>query len=128
LKPETEDALSVAREHLDTARKVLDAGLPSVGGREAYLAALTAARGLVFELKNKGPKSHKGVKALIHELVKGGIPIERDLLDIFDEGFQLKLQADYVDPRKITEAGARRTFEMATSLIARIESILAERQ
>jgi uncharacterized protein (UPF0332 family) len=128
LKPETADALAVAREHLDEARKILDVGLPGAAGREAYLAALTAARGLVFELKNKGPKSHKGVKALIHEVVKDGIPIERELLDIFDEGFQLKLQADYVDPRKITEAGARRILEMAASLIARIESILAERQ
>lgn len=128
MKPETEDALSVAREHLDEARKILAIGLAGVAGREAYIGALTAARGLVFELKHKGPKSHKGVKTVIHELVKEGIPIERELLDIFDEGFQLKLQADYVDPRKITETGARRAVEMATRLIGRVETILAERQ
>lgn len=127
MKPETEDALRAAREHLNEANKILGIGLPSVAGRQAYLAALTAVRGLVFELRDKGPKSHKGVKALVHELVKEGAPIERELLDIFDEGFDLKVEADYGDPSKITEGEAQRAIDMATRLLARIESIMAER-
>lgn len=127
MKPETEDALATAREHLQEADKILAIGLPSVAGRQAYLAALTAARGLSFELRNKGPKSHKGVKTLIHELVHEGVPIERELLDIFDEGFRLKVEADYGDPSKITAEGAQQAIDMATDLIGRIQSILSSR-
>ncbi|HEY8698111.1 MAG TPA: HEPN domain-containing protein [Rhizomicrobium sp.] len=109
-------------------KPILAIHLPSVAGRQADIAALTAVRGLVFELRGKGPKSHKGVKALVHEVVKEGVPIERDLLDIFDEGFGLKVVADYGNPSKITEGDARRSIDMATRLLARIESILAEKR
>ncbi len=69
MKPETEDALARAHAHLAEAGKILDIEIPSVAARQAYLAALSAARGLVFEFLGKGPKSHKGLKALIHKLV-----------------------------------------------------------
>jgi len=124
LKPETADALEHAREHLAIARKVL-AVSASAAGREAYLAALAAARGLTFELLNKGPKTHRGVKTLMHELVRDGLNIEPHLLSIFDEGFDLKVEADYGDPASIDALRAQQTINMADAFIARVEHILS---
>lgn len=116
-----------ARTHLEEAIKVLEIGLPSLAARQAYLAALTAARGIVFEETDKGPKTHKGVKQLIHQLVHDGLPIEQQLLEIFDEGFEMKLEADYGNPAKIRQGDATKAIDMATRLIADIEQILCKR-
>jgi uncharacterized protein (UPF0332 family) len=126
LKPETADALEHAKQHLVLARKIF-AVSASVAGREGYLAALTAARGLTFEFLNKGPKTHKGVKALIHELVKDGLGIESGLLTIFDIGFDLKVTADYGDPGTVSELQAQQTIDMAEAFVTRVEQILADR-
>jgi uncharacterized protein (UPF0332 family) len=126
LKPETADALENAREHLNLARRLFPASA-SAAGREGYLAALTAARGLTFELKNKGPKSHSGVKALVHELVRDGLDIDRLLLNVFDKGFELKVTADYGDPRAVGELQSQRIIDMAETFVERVEQILTSR-
>jgi uncharacterized protein (UPF0332 family) len=124
LKPATRDALSHARIHLEEAIKVLAIGLPSLAARQANIAALTAARVFVFERTDKGPKTHKGVKRLMHQLVHEGASIQASLLDIFDDGFEMKLEADYGDPAKIGQEDASAAIEMATHLIADIERIV----
>jgi len=126
LKLEAADALEHARAHLTISRKVLQISA-SAAGREAYLAALTAARGLTFELLNKGPKTHKGVRALMHELVRSGLKIDSDLLAIFDKGFDVKVEADYGDPTAVSTLQAQTTIAMAEAFIARVEQILADR-
>jgi len=127
LKPETTDAIAHADAYLVEAVKILEIGIPSVAGRQAYLAALTAARGLVFELRGKGPKTHKGVKAEMHELVRNGLPLDRRHLSIFDSGFELKLEADYGNPEAIGSESARDVIETASALIAQIKEILLAR-
>lgn len=107
MKPATAEALDFAKKHLERARVTSGLGVPSVSGREAYLAALAAARGLAFELRGKGPKTHKGVRVLLHDIVKDGAAIDRSLLAIFDQGFDLKVEADYGDPGAVTEEEAR---------------------
>lgn len=126
MKPETADALEHAREHLVIARKIFPVSA-SAAGREAYLAALAAARGLSFELLNKGPKTHKGVKALVHELVRGGLEIDFHLLAIFDVGFDVKVEADYGDPTSISPSQAQQTIDMAGAFIVCVEKILSDR-
>jgi len=124
LKPETANALQYAKEHLAKAQKIADIGIASVAGREAYIAALSAARALTFELRGKGPKTHKGVRALMHEIVRDGVEISPTLLMILSRGFELKIQADYGDPRKVTAEEARQAIAMASDLIAQIERLL----
>jgi uncharacterized protein (UPF0332 family) len=126
LKPETADALEHAKQHLALARRASEFSA-SMSGREGYLAALTAGRGLTFELLDKGPKTHKGVKALIHALVKDGLEIDLRLLAIFDEGFDLKVTADYGDPRDVNALQAQQTIDMAEAFVARVEQILKDR-
>ncbi len=124
MKPATRDALEHARAHLDEAVKVMEIGLASLAARQAYLAALTAARGIVFETTGQGPKTHRGVKRLIHRLVHEGLPIQQELLSIFDDGFEMKLEADYGNPEKITREAANAAVDMAPRLIADIERTL----
>jgi uncharacterized protein (UPF0332 family) len=112
---------------LAQAARALQTGLPGIAAREAYLAALSAGRGLVFEFRDKGPKTHSGVKSLMHELVQGGIGIDRLLLAIFDDGFELKVEADYGNPLDITDEDANRTIRMAQDLIEQIDRILEAR-
>ena len=126
MKPEAADALEHAKAHLTIARKVLQISA-SAAGREAYLAALTAARGLTFELLSKGPRTHSGVKALMHALVRDGLEIDSRLLTIFDEGFDLKVEADYGDPTAVSALLAEKTIDMAEVFVARVEQILADR-
>ena len=121
MKPETADALARARAHLTEAERILEIEIPSVAGRQAYLATLTAARGLVFELLGKGPKSHKGIKALAHELIRDGLPIDRSLLSVLDSGFDLKIEADYGDPANIGEAEARKALRMQPRSCSRLK-------
>ena len=126
MKPETADALKHAREHLVIARKVfpISAG---TAGKEAYLGALAAARALTFELLNKGPKTHSGVRTLVHHLVRDGLEIDFRLLAIFDQGFDLKVEADYGDPLSIDSSRAQLTIDAADAFVFRIEQILADR-
>lgn len=127
MKSETAAELNFAKQHLEAATKSAGLGLANISGREAYLAALAAARGLTFELRGKGPKTHKGVRALLHEIVKDGAAIDWSLLAIFDEGFDLKVQADYGDPSMVTDEEAQQALDMATQLIAQIETLLMAR-
>lgn len=126
MKPESAAEMQHSRRQLAEAIKIADVGIPSVAGRQAYLAALSAGRALAFELRNKGPKTHKGVKVVLHEIVKDGAAIDAKLLSIFDEGFDLKVAADYGDPGEITDDDCRRIVDMAAKLIAQIEAILAK--
>lgn len=127
MKPETAEELGFAKQHLERARVTSGLGIPSVSGREAYLAALAAARGLAFELRGKGPKTHKGARALLHDIVRDGAAIDRSLLAIFDQGFDLKVEADYGNPSAVTDKEAQQALDMATQLIAQIEALLAAR-
>jgi len=63
----------------------------------------------------------------MHELVRDGIEIDRNLLTIFDDGFELKVEADYGDPANITDEDAYRTIQMAHDLIGQVDTILKER-
>ena len=126
MKPETADALEHAKRHLALARRALEISA-SIAGREGYLAALTAGRGLTFELLNKGLKTHKGVKMLIHELVKDGVKIDQRLLAISEDGFNLKVTADYGDPEDVSALQAQQTIDMAEAFVARVEQILTDR-
>lgn len=60
----------------------------------------------------------------MHELVHDGLPIEQRLLEIFDEGFEMKLEADYGNPDKIQTGDARAAIDKARRLIADITRIL----
>jgi len=61
LTPEAADHLQKARTCLDRARVILEADVPDVAAREAYLAAFHAAQALVVERTRREAKTHKGV-------------------------------------------------------------------
>jgi uncharacterized protein (UPF0332 family) len=127
LKEETERALSSAHKHLLRAEKTLQIHLADIAAREAYSAALMAAMAIVFEFSGKGPKTHSGTKAVLHELVRDGVPIDRELLAIFDEGFELKAEADYGDPDRIATSDATSAIAAAKKFVAQAQTILESR-
>jgi uncharacterized protein (UPF0332 family) len=125
VKPETREALARRGKALAKANRILESGMPDVAARPAYIASLTAARGLIYEMRGRAPKTHTGVKSVVHELVREGLNLDRRLLDILEYGFELKVTADYGDPDQISEPEAKRAIDLAAEFIAATDNILA---
>jgi uncharacterized protein (UPF0332 family) len=124
MKPETEAELGFAGKRLAAAQQALEREHWSEAGRAAYLAALTACRALVFEYLGKGPKSHLGVKALSHGLVRDRSMAAITHLGVLDTGYSVKTVADYGDPDEVSALTARGIVSDAGSLITEIETVL----
>ncbi|HEY1963169.1 MAG TPA: HEPN domain-containing protein [Rhizomicrobium sp.] len=125
MKAQTARALARARAALEKAQKLLSLEMFDIAGRQAYIASLTAARALAFEQTGKAPKTHKGVKSIMHQMVRQGLPIERSLLVVLEYGFELKNTADYGEAERIQMADAERVCQLASGFIERIEQLIS---
>lgn len=63
MSPETVNYLEVAQIQLLQAQRALNADLYEFAARKSYLAALSAARAIVFEKSGKATKTHSGPRS-----------------------------------------------------------------
>ena len=124
MTPEAADYLQHNKISLQEAKTALAANIYRMAAREAYIAALNAARAIVFEKKTIASKSHSGTRSLVHELVRDGLKIDRDVLDILSKGFKLKTIADYGPHEDVGEATATDFVGRAERFVEQIESEL----
>ena len=95
IKPETQDLLNKADLRLKKARTILEAGVDDTAGREAYTAALSAARALIFEERNIAPKTHHGSKTLFNEIAVRTRRLPEEFSSVLEDGYTIKFIVDY---------------------------------
>jgi uncharacterized protein (UPF0332 family) len=125
MKPESEDYLVKAKQKLDRAERVLQAQLSDIAAREAYLAALGAARAAIFELAEIVTKMHSGAGQKFHELVGRRRLIAADLMTVLDDGRDIKSAVDYDTSPLPSAEVAVKYIERARQFVAAIETLLA---
>jgi uncharacterized protein (UPF0332 family) len=127
VKPEVADYLTKARNVLDGARVIADAGVPEVAAREAYLAAFHAAEAFIFEHTGKAAKTHRGVRSQFNLLARNKPGIGNDLSAFLAEGYRFKTIADYeVGPAAgtISAAEAQGAIDTAARFIDTLAGLL----
>jgi uncharacterized protein len=126
MSPEAAHFLAQAREALRRAQGNLAMDFAEEAGRHGYMAALHAARGLIFERSGRFVKTHKGVKARFAFLARDEPSIDAELRSFLASGFELKRLADYFEPgdRQVSVEEARSAIETATRFVDRITALL----
>jgi uncharacterized protein (UPF0332 family) len=115
--------LEMAEAYLDDARYLaLDDRWNSCANR-LYYACFTALTALL-ESKNLSPKKHSGVRALFnqHFVKPGEVPTE--LAAAFNDLFELRHQADYVDFRVFSKDYVEPYIPQAERLIGVVRRLL----
>jgi uncharacterized protein (UPF0332 family) len=127
VKPEVADYLTKARNVLDGARVIADAGVPEVAAREAYIAAFHAAEAFIFDHTGKAAKTHRGVRSQFNQLGRDEPGIGNDLTTFLAEGYRLKTIADHeVGPEAgtISAVEARAAIDTAARFIDTLAALL----
>jgi uncharacterized protein (UPF0332 family) len=128
MKPESRDYLRKAKQKLDRAGRALHAQLFDIAAREAYLAALAAARAAIFELAEIVTKTHSGAGQKFHEIVGRRKLIAPDLMTVLDDGRDIKSAVDYdTSPLPSAEASVK-YMERAQQFVAALETMLESEQ
>jgi uncharacterized protein (UPF0332 family) len=85
--------------------------LYDAAGRDAYLAGFHAAQALISERTGRSLKSHGGVNAEFHRLIRGDTRIDNELRAFLGFAYNLKAIADYetgpdseISPERAAEA------------------------
>jgi uncharacterized protein (UPF0332 family) len=120
MSPESVNYLAIAESLLERAQRAFLAEIYEDAARGAYTTALNAARAIIFEKAGLAVKSHSGARAKLHELVRGGLEFNPDLLAFLSDGFNTKQGVDYGDGPLFVD---RTTAE---SYLARAEAFVAE--
>ncbi len=95
MSPEAVNYMSIAEAAVQRAQRAWLAELYENTARDAYSAALNAARGVVFEKSGIAPKTHSGTRAKFFELIHHGMAFDPELAQFLREGFEVKQGIDY---------------------------------
>ena len=111
MTPETGYFLAKARRLLSEAQGMLAMHYNEAAGRTAYLAGFHAAQALISERTGRAVKTHSGVRAEFHRLIRGDTRFDDTLRDFLGSTYDLKAIADYetgpgsdVSPERATQA------------------------
>ena len=126
MSPESLDYFGAAERALSRARRITAAGVYDTAAREAYIAALNAARGVIFDKTGNATKTHSGVRTQFHKLVHEGLAFDVTLVGFLREGFDVKQVVDYETvPANIDKALAEDFIGRATAFVASARAALA---
>lgn len=126
MTPEAADFLAKAVRTIARAERVLHAGEPVDAARDAYIAALSAARAIVFEKTGKSPKTHNGSRALFLLLISQGLSVPRDVAQFLEDGFALKTRADYGVDDAISVATATEAVALGQAFVRAVSELLEQ--
>jgi uncharacterized protein (UPF0332 family) len=97
---------------------------PESGARDAYHAALFAARALIFELRNLAPKTHSGTSSLFAETaIKSGL-IDSRYSGTLTHGLNIRADVDYAPLPQVTREQAINYVDVASDLVQAIQKVL----
>jgi uncharacterized protein (UPF0332 family) len=120
MSPEAIDYLAISKLSLERAQRAFVAELFEDAARNAYLAALNAARALIYEKTGLAVKSHSGARSKLHDLMHEGLPFDGKIAKFLQEGFDTKQGVDYGDgPLFVDQATAQ-------SYVARAKAFIEE--
>jgi uncharacterized protein (UPF0332 family) len=120
MSPECTDYFGIAETILDRAQRAFLAEIYELAARDAYIAALNAARAVVFEKTEIAVKTHAGARAKLFELIHNGMAFDEKLATFLSEGFDTKQGLDY-GPQIVFVDRAK-----AESYISRAAAFIAE--
>ncbi len=129
MKPEAAGELQLAKEALAGAEEILALTTRAkVVAREAYIAALHAARAVIFERTGKVSKTHSGTHSEIGRLAHLDATIDPQFSHFLKAAFDAKINSDYGEGKsKISTMDDARYFvATATRLVAHAEWLLAQ--
>ena len=127
MKPETQHLLEASAREVVKARKMLSVDEPESGARDAYHAALFAARALIFELRNIAPKTHSGTVSLFAETaIKSGL-IESRYSGTLTHGLNIRTDVDYAPLPQVTREQAIGYVYVAIDFVQAIRNVLEVR-
>jgi len=127
MKPETRNLLAKAELRLEKAITILRAGVADSAGREAYVAALFAARALIFEERNVAPKTHDGSKTLFNDIAVRTHRLSDDLSTVLTDGYNIKFIVDY-SAENIEPKDPAAYVERAKDFIAAITRLIEDKR
>jgi uncharacterized protein (UPF0332 family) len=107
---------------------MLGINLNEAAGRTAYLAGFHAAQALISERTGHAVKTHAGVKAEFHRLVRGDARVDDELRAFLGFAYNLKAIADYqAGPGSdVSPELAKESIEAARRFVAKIADLIGE--
>lgn len=125
MSPEAAELMAFAEHKLDSARKILAIELYDSAGREAYLAALSAARAIIVNIGRIKPKTHTGTRTVFAELLRNGLEFDQRLAKFLADGFEIKSTADYAGGAPVDANDAQDAIAQASAFLTAARSVLA---
>jgi uncharacterized protein (UPF0332 family) len=95
MSPEAVNYMAIAERHLDRAERIFLAEVYEDVARNAYSAALNAARAVIFDKLTIAHKTHYGTRAKFLELINDGLTFDSELARFLSQGFETKQGIDY---------------------------------
>jgi uncharacterized protein (UPF0332 family) len=123
VSPEAVDYLGTAERALDVARRSLAAEIYEAAARESYIAALNAARAVIFDLTQIAPKSPSGTRSQFFLLIEQGLEFDRRLAGFLARGFDIKQKLDYGPWVDVDAGDAQNCLEQAESFVAAARAV-----
>ncbi len=124
MSPEAVDYMTLAEWSLNEARGILAAGHPEVAAREAYTAALNAARAIIFDKTGKAPKTHSGTRREMHRLIHEGMRFDAGLARFLSDGYEVKSGVDYGPLQAISQSEAEAFVQRATAFLVAARAVI----
>lgn len=126
MSPEAAFFLEKARKLLAQARGNLGMEFFEQAGRLGYTAALNAAQALIFERSQRVVKPHDGVKSRFNFLTKEDPRVDGALRKFLEDGYDLKVYADYPSPSDpvVTPEMATGAVDTATRFVETVAALL----
>ncbi|HEY3777059.1 MAG TPA: HEPN domain-containing protein [Rhizomicrobium sp.] len=116
----------MAEKQILQARRALNADLYEFAARESYLAALSAARAIIFEKTGNAPKTHSGARSELARLRYEGLEVGETFLSYLATGFEMKSDLDYGPVTPVQRQEAEQAFATAHSCVAAAKAILSD--
>ena len=124
MNTEAERLFAFAQKKLTAAEKVLTIDIYEVAGREAYLAALAAARAIIVNSGKKSSKTHDGARTVFAALIREGLAFDNQLAKFLADGFEIKSSADYADGAPVERQDAEDAIHTAHKFLEAARKVL----
>lgn len=125
MSPEAVDYMAIAEYHLNRSERAALAELYEDAARNAYLAAMNAARAVIFEKTGTAPKSHSGTHSQFNRLIHEGLPLPREHAVFLAKGFETKQSVDYGPLHFVMREEAEDFLLRARAFIAAAKAVCA---
>ncbi len=125
MSPESTDYLGVAEKQLFDAERALNSELHEAAARSSYMAALSAARAVIFEKTGNAPKTHSGARAQLGNLKNSGIAIHVSFVPYLAKGYETKSDLDYGPYTPVPKEVAESAVAVARELVGWARDMLA---